>query len=105
MSSDFMQFYVRSGIPSLRFSGVPSAVFRAIGAVIVYAFNCKVVRWSFPHIRVKVFKRIYPSVADENSASAIPGPVVSRSVNAPLFHVLPQIIFSPVTIGVAVASS
>lgn len=77
-------------IARLRGAIRPTAIVRAIGAVIVQALKGGVHRRAWPHIRQEVVKRCQPAVADHNATSAVPGIRGIEVIGAALFHVAPE---------------
>lgn len=73
--------------------GCPFAVFRAVWAIVVNAFNA-VSRWAFglwPHVGKKIFKR-FPPVANRNSSSAVIWVRYRIFAKAPFPHFFPRIV-------------
>lgn len=78
-----------SSIILLIFSRCPSAIFRRIWAVIIYAINSKTFR-SFSHVLNKCGKTVFPSFANKNTSSAIIKKTWAISVIASSAHTFPD---------------
>jgi len=70
----------------------PFTVFRGIGAVIINSIYLMFGGWLKAHIRQKLFKAAYPSIADRYSSAAIVFVMRVIRVCAAPFHVAPNII-------------
>lgn len=71
----------------------PSTVARLIVTVVVDAVNFVRRRWSLPHIRKEVLKRILPAVANRNAACAVSFVCFFVLVQAPAFNSAPDFVF------------
>ena len=49
----------------------PSAIFRAVVAVVVDSINRELRPWCWPHIRIEICKRVAPPLADSNAAPTV----------------------------------
>lgn len=98
MSSDYQLFLlalqIRSGVSRLCRSCGPTAIFRTIRPIIIDAFNCEIIRRSWPHVCIEIFKRIEPPVTNRDSSTSVSVPVRFGFVRASLLHALPQIPFA-----------
>jgi len=88
------QKMIRSHIDHLLSVCRPAAVFRAIRAIVVSAFNRKsrLIRWS--HVRHKVLKFI-PSFADLNAATSIVFVTAVLLISASVIHISPRSVKAP----------
>ena len=86
---------VAARVAVLFLSASPLTVIRRIGAVIVDAFD-GMSMWTLAHVCVKRLKRFAPSIADNDSASAVVGIGFRGLVVASPFNFTPRTIFAGV---------
>lgn len=84
---------IRADIAALLSACRPTTVVRAIPLRAVNPVNGASIR-PFAHIRIKIFKRLHPSVADGNSSTAIALEVRVSGVEASLLHAVPASVCS-----------
>jgi len=71
----------------------PSAVGLFVVPVVVDSINRMSRRWALPHVSKKVFERIQPSIAYDDSTPTVMGVRMVSNVVATAFHCIPCIEF------------
>ena len=75
----------------------PSAIAGFVVAFVVWvAINAVLFAWPRSHVREERLKGVFPSVAHRNSTTAIPFEHFAASIEASVFHFLPDFILRPV---------
>jgi hypothetical protein len=78
-----------SFIAKLRFMASPTAIFRGIRTIIVYAVK-RPVWWASPHVMIKLFEGFAPRFTDGNSSPTVPTIVNREGISAASLHSLPN---------------
>jgi hypothetical protein len=75
----------------------PTAIFRTIGTVIINAVDGVLGRWSCTYVLQKLFKVIYPLLADIDSAPTVALEFGIARIQTTLLHCCPQVVLGSVT--------
>jgi hypothetical protein len=83
-------------VSALSLSISPSAVFRAVSTVVVYAINGVFAAWAFTHVGKKRFKAVSPSIAHGYASTSVSRVRAHAFYVAPAYHVRPDTVFARV---------
>lgn len=85
--------FVCSSVSRLIDHRIPNTVIRAVAFIVVHAFNNVFKTRPWPHIFIKIFKRIPPSFTNTNSTSAVVVVIGTVRIQAPCFDSRPNLVF------------